>query len=72
MKKYVTCELMGGLGNQLFQIFCVIAYSLKNNKNYVFTNSKQLNFGSAIRNTYWDNFLIELKNNTHSNIRIKK
>ena len=27
----VTCSLMGGLGNQLFQLFTTIAYSIENN-----------------------------------------
>ena len=27
--KYVTCDIMGGIGNQLFQIFTVIAYAIK-------------------------------------------
>ena len=33
----IYLELIGGLGNQLFQIFCGIAYSFENNvefKNY--------------------------------------
>jgi hypothetical protein len=33
----VSVKLQGGLGNLLFQISCCYAYSLKHNKEYVFT-----------------------------------
>ena len=35
----ITIDLMGGLGNQLFQIFTVLAYSYENNKEIVFYDS---------------------------------
>ena len=54
--KYVTIHLMGGLGNQLFQIFTVISYSLKHNFIPVFEYSEILTSG-VHRPTYWDNFL---------------
>jgi len=52
----ITCNLMGGLGNQLFQIFATISYAINCNDNFVFTNSKKL-INSNVRYTYWDNFL---------------
>jgi hypothetical protein len=52
----VTCMLMGGLGNQLFQIFATIAYGIETNRKIVFSNTDFLNVGT-IRSTYWNNFL---------------
>ena len=58
--KYVSCYLMGGLGNQLFQIFTTIAYGFENDRKVVFPYTKELKTGT-IRNTYWDNFLGTIK-----------
>ena len=41
----ITCELMGGLGNQLFQIFAVISYSIKHNVPFTFRYSETLKIG---------------------------
>ena len=60
----ITCKLMGGLGNQLFQIFTVISLSIKNSKPFFFFNEFQLGNGengSTIRYTYWNTFLANLK-----------
>ena len=56
----ITCQLKGGLGNQLFQIFATIAYALKNSKPFVFINQEQLVSSSTIRPTYWNTLLKEL------------
>jgi hypothetical protein len=56
-------QLMGGLGNQLFQIFTTIAYSMKHNHKFIFPYSKKL----GERNTYWDNFLLTLYSFTSAN-----
>jgi hypothetical protein len=55
----ISCRLCGGLGNQLFQIFTTIAYSMKYSKSFFFLNNYQLGNGSTItiRHTYWDTFL---------------
>jgi len=58
----ITCGLMGGLGNQLFQIFTTISYAIQSENNYKFTNTVVL-FGGT-RHTYWDSFLSELKSKT--------
>jgi len=58
----ITCALMGGLGNQLFQIFTAISYAILSENNYKFTNTVILLGG--IRHTYWESFLSELKKNT--------
>jgi hypothetical protein len=51
---------MGGLGNQLFQLFATLAYSMRHNCSPVFTYSEQLTIGK-VRNTYWSNFLCHIK-----------
>jgi hypothetical protein len=59
----ITCQLKGGLGNQLFQIFTTIAYAINNNDSFFFINRRQLGNGengSTIRYTYWDTFLSAL------------
>ena len=38
----ITCNLMGGLGNQLFQIFTTIAYSIDNNTGFSFLYQKMI------------------------------
>ena len=53
----ITCDLKGGLGNQLFQIFTVIGYSLKHKIKFILPDSLKSNY----RNTYWDSFLLNLK-----------
>jgi hypothetical protein len=59
----ISCNLMGGLGNQLFQIFAVISYAIKTNNDFQFKNDDILSGGEAIsRKTYWRNFLLNLSN----------
>lgn len=53
----ITCELMGGLGNQLFQIFTTISYAIKNKQSFSFLYAKWL----GNRPTYWSNFLASLR-----------
>lgn len=52
----ITSHLMGGLGNQLFQIFITIAYGITNKMKFIFPFSKILPDGIE-RPTYWDSFL---------------
>jgi len=49
---YVTCNLKGGLGNQLFQIFTCVKYCLENNRELIFLNCERSE-GNTIRKTYW-------------------
>jgi hypothetical protein len=51
---------MGGLGNQLFQIFTVISYSIKHNIPFTFHNSETLKIGRE-RPTYWNTLLKSIK-----------
>ena len=57
---YITCYLMGGLGNQLFQIFTTIAYGIRYSKKIIFSYTPTLT-GGTIRSTYWEDFLQSLK-----------
>lgn len=66
MSKYVSVYLMGGLGNQLFQIFASLAFCLENNYDLIMPYSETLKTGH-VRSTYWDNFLKELKCFTNLN-----
>jgi hypothetical protein len=57
----ITCNLIGGLGNQLFQIYTTISYSMLCNKKFVFLKTKSTGGGSTkIRDTYWENLLCKL------------
>lgn len=65
----IYIEIMGGLGNQLFQIFCGIAYSLENRIPFKINNSKY-DLVSPLDNiskrpTYWTNFLSNLSKFTY-------
>jgi hypothetical protein len=56
---------MGGLGNQIFQIFATISYAIKSRNWFKFTNAKSLGSGNVtIRTTYWDTFFTKLKHFT--------
>ena len=56
----ITCNLKGGLGNQLFEIFTTIAYALSNKDVFFFKNVDSLN-GITQRHTYWNTFFIFIK-----------
>jgi hypothetical protein len=53
----ITCNIIGGLGNQLFQIFATISYALKHKQVFCFTYKTM----TGKRPMYWDNFLSTLK-----------
>jgi hypothetical protein len=53
---------MGGLGNQIFQIFATISYAIKSKNQFKFLNISTLGGGSTtIRNTFWSSFFYRLK-----------
>jgi hypothetical protein len=57
----VTCNIMGGLGNQLFQIFAIISHALDTQTQFVFMNVDNVGIGSMTnRPTYWNTFLQSL------------
>ena len=67
----IYIELMGGLGNQLFQIFCGLAYSFENKIPFKINNNKLDKVSPldnvSLRPTYCDNFLINLSKFTYNN-----
>lgn len=65
-QKIITCPILGGLGNQLFQIFTTIAYGMETKRKIVFSNTDLLTVGT-VRSTYWNNFLSGLKIFTDKN-----
>jgi hypothetical protein len=64
---FITVNLMGGLGNQLFQIFATIAHGIKYNYRVIFNYSDTLTVGK-VRPTYWGNLLNSLSVFTTANI----
>jgi len=53
---------MGGLGNQIFQIFTTIAYAIKSKNKFEFLDVDKLGEGSTtVRPTYWNTFFSNLK-----------
>jgi hypothetical protein len=62
----ITCTLMGGLGNQLFQLFATMAYAIRHGHDFVFPYTDVLVAGKS-RNTYWETFLNSLKQYTTYN-----
>ena len=66
----LSCYLMGGLGNQLFQIFATIAHGIKYQYKVIFPYSEVLTVGT-IRTTYWDLFLKNIQFMLTKNSKIK-
>lgn len=60
MSQIVSCQLYGGLGNQMFQVFTTIAYSLRYNMDFVFHYSDNL----GKRPTYWRTFFASICDHT--------
>jgi hypothetical protein len=55
---------MGGLGNQLFQIFATIVYGMKSKNKFQFLELESLGSGcTTIRPTYWNSIFSNLKSN---------
>jgi hypothetical protein len=58
----ITCNLMGGLGNQIFQIFATISYGMRSFNQFKFLSLRELGGGSTTtRYTFWDSFFSNLK-----------
>jgi hypothetical protein len=57
----LTCTLMGGLGNQLFQIFATISHAIKAQVSFAFLNIESLGGeGTTKRHTYWNSLFHRL------------
>jgi Galactosyltransferase/Glycosyl transferase family 11 len=66
----ITCNLMGGLGNQLFQIAATISCAIKYRTKFGFLNVKNLLvLNGTPRHTYWDSFLDALEPFLHNEIK---
>jgi hypothetical protein len=53
---------MGGLGNQIFQIFATISYAIKSRNQFKFLNLTTLGGGSTtVRHTFWETFFSNMK-----------
>lgn len=67
----ILIELLGGLGNQLFQIFCGINYSIEYNMQFCINENKRDKVSpvdhKSPRPTYFDNFLNGLSGNLYRN-----
>jgi len=58
----LTCHLMGGLGNQMFQIFATISNAIQSKHRFEFLYSESLGTPDVtIRNTYWNTLFVRLK-----------
>ena len=66
----ISIQLMGGLGNQLFQIFATIAYAIKHSHRFIFPYSEMLVVGFP-RPTYWNTVLSNLTPFTTKNVAWK-
>uniref|UniRef100_A0A6C0HYA9 Glycosyltransferase n=1 Tax=viral metagenome TaxID=1070528 RepID=A0A6C0HYA9_9ZZZZ len=65
----ITCHIMGGLGNQLFQIFATIAYAIDNQAPFGFKCVEQ----PGDRPRFWNTFLSGLKRfNIYEIINVKQ
>ena len=58
----ISCVVMGGLGNQMFQVFTIMALSLKQKRGFIFPNKKL--GGDKRQDIYWDTLFKELKKDT--------
>jgi len=68
MTTHISCNLTGGLGNQLFQIFTTIAVGIENRYKIVFPYYEVSPVGNP-RPTYWKTFLSSIKIMTNENNR---
>ena len=63
-RKIITCNIMGGLGNQLFQIATTIAYAIRTKCVFLFPYSIEV-FKNRL--SYWHSFLSSLRSFTTEN-----
>jgi hypothetical protein len=68
-RKIITCNIMGGLGNQLFQIATTIAYAIRMKCAFVFPYSIEV---FKNRFSYWHSFLSSLRSFTTENPKCKR
>ena len=54
---FVTVEILGGLGNQLFQICALVSYCLEHDRPFMFEVAAPIRVGQR-KKTYWDTPLL--------------
>ena len=55
----ISSSVMGGLGNQLFQIFTTISYGIKYSRKIIFPENLTIQ-SKCLRHTYWESFFKHL------------
>ena len=65
----ISINLIGGLGNQLFQLFAAISCAIANNEKLVIPEHK---LDGTIRPTYWDTILKKLKDGIDPTLKSEK
>jgi hypothetical protein len=68
----ITCNLCGGLGNQLFQIFATISHAIELKQKFGFIYSESSCSIFSPRPVYWNSFLKSLHTFTFKNLDISK
>ena len=63
--KYVTCDIKGGLGNQLFMIFATLAYAIRTNRIAWFDEKTDYGNRSAYWNSFFKNIRVYLSHHTY-------
>ena len=62
----ITCNIMGGLGNQMFQICTTISYSIQHQIPFGFLYSEYVGNGiTNRRQTYWHTLLFGIRKNVY-------
>lgn len=51
---YVSADIIGGLGNQMFIIATAVAYALKTNRKVLYDSSQTIASSCSNRKTYWN------------------
>ena len=59
----ITTQLMGGLGNQLFQIYNLISYCIDNDCQFILEKHEMLRGPIRNYNVYWDNIFKNIESN---------
>lgn len=66
----ISCNLKGGLGNQLFQIFATVAYALEYKQRFAFIYTENSPSVISPRSVYWNTFLKSLIHFTFKNLNM--
>ena len=59
-EQFISCKLMGGLGNQLFQVAATLGYAYENSSKPIFEKIKESPSVMKPRPTYWNTFFHNL------------